>query len=414
MAVLLGVSLSFLGCEDKAEEATEPSAAEKAATALADELGADVSGTTVTLKKDTPIAKAVTVAAGVTLKTGANTLTVAGTADIISVAGEIVVENGGALKLTSGATGTFTGTVTAKSGASVYDLKSGGGSLWTAGNTGKFVYEAGSKGYIGGDQAANVRIGPADDANAKYKLASGAKFTLEAAKYTLEGSASGDPWGVSKGMTFEILEGGVYTVSGADSSFVLIGDTGADGGKLIGAGKVVVGKTELSGGTGGWQAVGNASVTIHRDGDSAASIWGSQTLRGGAGATITQLTGSGSTLNIGANDTNSAANALKLNLGTGASLILKSGANPGTVVIPKTTSYITLGSGTGGSNIGGVTTITIGGKAVTSATFVVADYQVSGGKLVKIGGTTPNGSISASTTANSDVTINADAAVTGQ
>ena len=116
-------------------------------------------------------------------------------------------------------------------------------------------------------------------------------------------------------------------------------------------------------------------------------------------------------LNIGSADDNANANAVTLDLGDSAAIILVSGTNPGKVAIPKKTSVITLGAGTGGSAAGNVPTA-IGGKTITSSTFQAADYTVLSGKLLKIGGTNDGGSITASITANTDVVIDSTQAVT--
>jgi hypothetical protein len=96
----------------------------------------------------------------------------------------------------------------------------------------------------------------------------------------------------------------------------------------------------------------------------------------------------------------------------GASIILTSGTDPGKIAIAETTSTIILAGGTGG-NAASQLPSAIGGNAITNDTFVAADYQVSSNKLVKIGGTTAAGFITASTSANADVTINSTAAVSG-
>jgi hypothetical protein len=164
--------------------------------------------------------------------------------------------------------------------------------------------------------------------------------------------------------------------------------------------------------------VGDGSITINKGVDATASIWGKTTLKGGEGATITQKNGAGNVLNIGSTNGSAAANALTLDLGgsavvAGASIILTSGTDPGKIAIAETTSTIITGVTGTSAAIGGVKTITIGMKSVTNDTFVAADYQVSSNKLVKIGGTTAAGFITASTSANADVTINSTADVSG-
>jgi hypothetical protein len=131
---------------------------------------------------------------------------------------------------------------------------------------------------------------------------------------------------------------------------------------------------------------------------------------GGTDPTITQGAASGSKLSIAANTT--------INLGgttaaAGGTIILVAAQNP-PVLDLTISSKILLGAGQGGSNIGGVTTVTIGDKAVTSADFVAADYKVVGSgtlNLVQLGGTTA-GTITADTSGG-DVPIASNSVVIG-
>jgi hypothetical protein len=276
----------------------------------------------------------------------------------------------------------------------VKDLKSGGGSLWTNGSTGSFVYKAGSKAYIGGSAAANVRIGETSDAiNATGKfiaLDSGAEFTFEKNKYTLSGAATVQQWTVSDGDTFEIEANGVLTVAtgGGAKNFMLIGpDSNAStaGGKLIGAGKLVVGETEVVGGTGGWQVTGGASVIFSATTAEASFILSSTgTLAGGTGASITQKAGTvGNALTL---------MSVTLDLSTAGSLVLTSGSNPAKVTLAETTGIIKTGTSTGGSSLSSSGFDLVGTKAITSLTIgissgaVTANYEDTGKKLGSLAG----------------------------
>jgi hypothetical protein len=370
------------------------------------------SATALTLS--TPLA----VPTGKILEIGSNlTLTSHNTAGSIEIAGNVVVKGG--FKIADGATsavGKFTGTVTIESGAQVYDLKSGGGSLWATNNTGTFVYKVGSKGYIGGTDASNIRFGTTSDTSAKYQLTGDSTtFTLAQNKFTLAGTAEGDPWGVSEGMTFELLgPASVFTVKSITGTgdngpgLTLIGAT-TDGGKLLGAGKVVIGNTEISGGsaTGYWQAVGTGSVTINKGAANVTSIWSNIKLKGSATATITQKAGDGNVLNIGSTDNNTAANAVILDLTEGASLILDAAtSNAGKIAISFATSYILLSNATEGTAVASAKPTSIGGKGIVlTGNLAEADFVLKDSKLVKIGSTN-TGTIAAGTTDADDVNIN--------
>jgi hypothetical protein len=120
MAVLLGVSLSFLGCEDKAEEAKEPTAAELAAE-LAETLGTgaavdETDATKVNVTGAVEVKEAVEVKAGVTLEVGAG--------------GTLTVKADKTLTVTGTLTGTGTGKIVLEGTATVT-----GGTFYTAGET---------------------------------------------------------------------------------------------------------------------------------------------------------------------------------------------------------------------------------------------------------------------------------------
>jgi hypothetical protein len=142
----------------------------------------------------------------------------------------------------------------------------------------------------------------------------------------------------------------------------MIRSTGTTSGKLIGGGKLVAGKTEIVGGTGGWQAViaavpaATQTLTISAASGTASGIEASVAavqLTGGAGATITQKKGLDNTLTIGA------VTATTINLqGTtevaGAQLILEGDTdgddsdalpdNPGKIAFTVASSAVQIGA----------------------------------------------------------------------
>jgi hypothetical protein len=179
IAALFGMALVLTGCPTEAE----PSAEEKAATALAAELGADnatASGTTVTLKKAVPRDADLTVPAGVTLSTGASTLTI-NDGKAFKVDGIVDVPTGGTLNL--GTTGTGISTTSYLKGTInvsgiLADKKTDGASFWPAGSsasTGKFVFSSG----------ASATVGSAPMIGTVFSIGAGATFTMRAAFNTL-------------------------------------------------------------------------------------------------------------------------------------------------------------------------------------------------------------------------------------
>jgi hypothetical protein len=216
MAVLLGVSLSFLGCEDKAEEAAEPTAEEKAA-ALAETLGgsafAAADGATVTLKQGVTLSDEATVAAGVTLATGAFTLNVTGTINV-DEGGEIKVASGGSLTLAATAKGENAGTISIASGA---EIRTGADHIITG--SGLTVVKAGGKVYFSGK--TTPFLGTSGDSSVEIVLASG-EFSYNNAEYILAGAATLKNWHTvddwndlylpKTGPTLTIKKGGVFTV----------------------------------------------------------------------------------------------------------------------------------------------------------------------------------------------------------
>jgi hypothetical protein len=134
MAVILGASLSFFACEDKPEEAADPTPAELAAELAenADFAGkVTVEGATVTLKDDVSITADITVPAGVTLDAGAYTLTVE--SKTLSVAGALAVAGSGSIALTDAASVVkFTADAAIKVGANNNVTATSGTSLTSA------------------------------------------------------------------------------------------------------------------------------------------------------------------------------------------------------------------------------------------------------------------------------------------
>jgi hypothetical protein len=263
MAVILGVSLSFFACDDSTEEATEPTAAEKAAAELAESANfkgkATVKGATITLTADVTLTAKADVAEGVTLEvptgktleTGIYTLTVGegGTLSVtgtISVAGTLKVagtvtadedgeievtgtltvdedgeiEVAGEIRLESGSEGALNGTITIKDGGTSQDLNLGGNTLWGEDGeaTGKYVFEAGSKAYINAASLSQkaLIIGGADDSTALIQLTAG-KFSNSKMEYTLFDNARSTlistRW-ISADQSLTIEGGSALTVQG--------------------------------------------------------------------------------------------------------------------------------------------------------------------------------------------------------
>jgi hypothetical protein len=72
------------------------------------------------------------------------------------------------------------------------DVTSGGGALWADDNSaGKYVFEAGAKAYVGGEDAGDLLIGDADDPDTttRIQLVSGS-FSNSQTDYTLDGEAN--------------------------------------------------------------------------------------------------------------------------------------------------------------------------------------------------------------------------------
>jgi hypothetical protein len=152
--------------------------------------------------KDAPVAKTQTLViderATFTISDGV-TSEISGTLNVAET-GKIVVEDGGTFTVATDGSGNLDGTITVKSGGTSYDKNPDGGSLWATDSSGdnisrgKYVFEAGAKAYVGGDNTiqANYRIGP--DSNTTTALPiialTDGTFTNSRTVYTLDGEAT--------------------------------------------------------------------------------------------------------------------------------------------------------------------------------------------------------------------------------
>jgi hypothetical protein len=215
---LLIFGMMVIGCDNGSTSGGgyTPTQAELDAAALAELFGEDVtlSGTTVTLTDDFTIDEdddELVIPAGVTLVVSDEAeLTVEGAIDI---AGAVTVA--GTLTHASGSTADLTGTITVEDGGVYKDLNSGGGTVWAADSgTGTITWNAGAKGYVGGEAATDLRIGGSSDSDTTtlVQLASG---TLENTKtgYELAGAATvRGNFGLTGNDVFHIANEGALTV----------------------------------------------------------------------------------------------------------------------------------------------------------------------------------------------------------
>jgi hypothetical protein len=201
--------------------------------------------------------------------------------------------------------------------------------------------------------------------------------------------------------------GGELQLAGT-AQLVLTGAASSDGAKLDGVGKVVAGKTEISGGTAGaasWQVKGTpGAVTIEADKISASADTAVLTgVTGGTAPSITVLVDG--TLTIGGNTV--------IDLAAAGSIVLTQGtaSNGGKIDLSKTTAKIT--GLTGGSSDQNFTTSTIANATYTVGTAKgdVSGSATSGGTDGTIAGgndTGPNpiqAKDSGSATIDKDTTI---------
>jgi hypothetical protein len=183
------------------------------------------------------------------------------------------------------------------------------------------------------------------------------------------------------GNEFEIAEGAAVNLTGSTTNFAagaleLRSAAGEAGGKLTGEGTLIAGKTEISGGTGGWKAVGlsndatapavNGYVTIASglvDGNigngrqsnilstpataaaaavAAGDTWAGGVLTAGVGAGITQLTGADNDLTIGTGTSIDLKGEIATRKNVGK-IILTAGQNePGKIVFFNSSSQIII------------------------------------------------------------------------
>jgi hypothetical protein len=196
------------------------------------------------------------------------------------------------------------------------------------------------------------------------------------------------------------------------------GEATTGGAQLKGPGALLAGAATITGGASGWRVFGADAIGITQTGAGAASIViaGSGTttsLRAlGTGAVITQGAVASNDLTIDTAVVDLAGTATS----PGGSIVLTAGTNPAKLVFAGTTiGKVQLGTGTG-TVLGTLgTTTTIGGKVIVLSSsapiFGANSFFVLDGKLTQLGGAGPTGAfITASTTANNDVTIVSNAA----
>jgi hypothetical protein len=145
------------------------------------------------------------------------TFTLEGALDVVAK-GEIVVASGGVFTVAANNDGgDLNGTITVKDGGISYDLKSGGGSLWTLDSEGQYVFEAGAKAYVGGDEKtqANYWIGPDIGIATELPIIAltGGTFTNSKTEYTLAGNATvRGSLGLTSETVFKVAENSTLTV----------------------------------------------------------------------------------------------------------------------------------------------------------------------------------------------------------
>jgi hypothetical protein len=184
----------------------------------------------------------VVVAANTTLAIpNGTTLTIAGSSGKLTVAagsppttphGKVTIASGGTLVYDAAATvGELNGELEVASGGTFIDLRSGGGSLWGNSASGTIKWNAGAKGYVGGDAATDLRIGGPNDA-ATLKLASGGVLKNTKSGYELTGNATVGRYGLDNGLVFTIKENSIFTVdvpaSFAPEQGIVITDDGCE------------------------------------------------------------------------------------------------------------------------------------------------------------------------------------------
>ena len=311
------------------------------------------------------------------------------------------------------------------------------------GDNGKILLNWGTAYTMGASKIVGV-----DGAGAAYEwvgsTSDGAQIVIDGAGLTIRdrnGGGAGVTIGtgsafVLKEQTLTLETGVTLTIDTVDTGLWLAGDAGTNGGALLkGPGSIVVldGSDEIAritGGSSGWRVHGSDTIGIGRT-----SAGGFTTIRNSAtGQTSLRALGPGADITVAAGKTLRIDTNTVVELGGSATsawgsitlMAATSGNSGGVLSLVATTSKLLLGAGTGGTPATNITTITIGGKAVTNAGLASGDLSIIGtndttantskGVLVQIGGTTA-GTLTASGTttssSNADVRIASNAAFSG-
>jgi hypothetical protein len=221
-----------------------------------------------------------------------------------------------------------------------------GGLILTAANgtvgeaTGVTVTVAGELGIVGGATLA------LKDSSTPAASSVGATGTITVAATGKLSVVVGNELAIASGGVVALEDTGSLELNSAAT-------TAGAGAKITGAGKVTAGKTEIVGGTGGWEAkisdntTARAATIASVDADTA-SITGATdgVLVAGANATITQLAGSGNELQIKAVTAIDLKGVLAPNAVVG-SIVLHESATPsagGKVSFAAATSIIKVGN----------------------------------------------------------------------
>ncbi|GHV19318.1 hypothetical protein FACS189494_00560 [Spirochaetia bacterium] len=241
---------------------------------------------------------------------------------------------------------------------------------------------------------------------------------------------------------FDLAIAGTLRLNGNSSgvaSLALTGATGTGGAKITGTGKLVAGKTEIVGGTGGWQAVGlgaanDNTVTIAAVAGSTVAVTaniassGDQgaTLTAGAGASITQLAGLSNNLTIAASTTIDLGGTIATSTTVGAINLTESAAagEGGKITLFDATSIINVqaGASDAGASLSGAqgafvtsqATGKITASSINSTTGVnIVAGSTTTGRVNRITGSSSSSTLQAygGTTPGTPVAINASTAL---
>jgi hypothetical protein len=322
--------------------------------------------------------------------------------------------------------GNVIGELIVEEGGIFFDMNPAG-SLWGSGaadeGTGKLIFKAGSKVYTGGgadtyyptgftaatgstgttgfgsyDLTSTVakqanRIGTTADATLQLQTG---EFILTKDTFELNGEAvvNGQYDATPANTRYFGNGGGTLTIQlDAGSTATLANNVAlnlSSGAPIIGEGKLVVAKTEIVGGAGGWWAVTSTPgtpetivITALTDRTSSITVASSAPVfRGAAGATITQKIGLGSILTIGGTD------AGVLNLGgtvvdntpvAGAQLILE--GDPNWTATNNIAGSVLFGN-TGSSLVGGLSA----GIPITTTNVLTTASKIGGKTIAKLPG----------------------------